>query len=220
MAKPKHTHREAAAAAGAVPPQPLVDAAEAQARRAARVVRQQAARAAADRQRRMAQLRTGALIAAGIVLVGGLLGFVALREAGKPGDAVVQQPSPHLASLDTPHTPYSTQPPTSGPHTKGLPAWGVATTPVPYMLQVHGLEDGGVVISYQPSLAADTVTQLATLAGSYSSKIILTPDPNIGVPIVVTAWGRIQRFPQYDETGLRRFIDAFRGVDHHQDSGS
>ena len=64
------------------------------------------------------------------------------------------------------------------------------------------------------------MTKLTTLAGSYSSKIILTPDPNSGVPIIVTAWGRIQRFPQYDETALRRFIEAFRGVDHHQDSGS
>lgn len=220
MAKAKSQQRGAAATAGAGRPKPSVDEAETQARRTARVARQQAARAAADRQRGMAQLRMGALIAAVVLLVGGLLGFVALREAGKPGEAVAQQPSPHLASLTTPHTPYSTQPPTSGPHTSALPAWGAATTSVPYELQVHGLEDGGVVISYEPSLDPGTVTQLTTLAGSYSSEVILTPDPNISVPIIVTAWGRIQRFPQYDESGLRRFIDAFRGVDHHRDSGS
>ena len=189
-------------------------------RRAARLARQEQARAAAERHRRRILFRNGALAAGVILVVGGLLAAAVLREISKPGEAVGQQPSSHIASLTSPHAAYSTDPPTSGPHVGELPAWGVATTPVPKELQVHGLEDGAVIISYQPNLDTATVAQLTALTNSYSTRIVLTPESGLADPIILTAWGRLQRFPQYDEPGIRRFIDAFRGVDHHQDSGS
>ncbi|MGI8586316.1 MAG: DUF3105 domain-containing protein [Chloroflexia bacterium] len=189
-------------------------------RRLADLARRQEARAEAASRRRKARLRKAAVVAAVLLVVGGLLATAILREAGKPGDSVGQQPSPHIAGLIAPHAPYSTDPPTSGPHVKELPAWGAATTPVPKELQVHGLEDGGVIISYQPSLDPAMIAKLTALTGGYDSKLILTPEPGLGTSIVLTAWGRMQRFPQYDEAGIRRFIEAYRGVDHHQESGS
>ena len=43
---------------------------------------------------------------------------------------------------------YRTDPPTSGPHLNQVPPWGVAATPIAKELQVHALEDGGVIIHY------------------------------------------------------------------------
>jgi len=189
-------------------------------RRAARLAQKEQARIVAARRQRRARLRTGALIAAVPLVLGGLLAWLLVREMGKPGEATGQQPSPHIAALTTAHASYNTDPPTSGPHVSQVPPWGAATTPVPKELQVHALEDAGVIISYNPTLAPATLAQLQTLVGSYAKEVILTPAPGLSAPIITTAWGRLQRFPQYDEPALRRFIDAYRGIDHHQDSGS
>ena len=97
---------------------------------------------------------------------------------------------------------------------------GITTTPVPKEAQVHALEDGGVLIHYQPTLDPLTLAKLTALTARYESQVILNPAPDLAQAIVVTAWGRMQRFPTYDEQGLQRFIAAFRGRDHHPDSGS
>ena len=47
------------------------------------------------------------------------------------------------------HTrPYNSEPPTSGPHLPYIAPWGIHTRPIPNELQVHNLEDGGVMVQY------------------------------------------------------------------------
>jgi len=162
----------------------------------------------------------GAIGTVVVLIVGGLLVAALWREANLPGESVGQQASPHLASVDSPHAPYRTDPPTSGPHVAQVPPWGESPTAIAKELQVHALEDGGVVISYPPTLDPALVAKLGTLVAGYSAKVILAPAPGLPTAVVATAWGRMARFSQYDEAGLRRFIDAFRGTDHHQQSGS
>ena len=216
MSKSKPAPRPAAPTAAPSRAAAAIDAE----RRAARLAQKEQARIVATRRQRQARLRTGALIAAVTLVVGGLLGWLLVRELGKPGAATGQQPSPHIAGITTAHAPYNTDPPTSGPHVNQVPPWGVATTPVPKEIQVHALEDAGVIISYDPNVAPATLAQLQALVAGYAKEVILTPAPGLSAPVIATAWGRLQRFPQYDEPALRRFIDAYRGIDHHQDSGS
>ena len=158
----------------------------------------------------------GALLA---VLVGGMVAFY-LNEAGKPGEAVTQQPSPHIKNAGDPHAAYNSDPPTSGPHLPETAPWGVSTTPVPKESVVHNLEDGGVVINYRPDLDQATVDRLAELTSGYNSDVLMAPYPGLSSAIVLTAWGRIDRMAAYDEARLKRFIEAFRGRDHHRDSGT
>lgn len=204
-------------AANVVDSQPL--AARDEERRAARLARQQAMQEAAERRRRARRVRRLAIISGVLlVVVGGSLAMY-WRDANKPGEGVAQQPSPHLKpGYDPPK--YLSDPPTSGPHLDRTAIWGVSTTPITKELAVHNLEDGGVIINYQPDLDQATVDRLTDVADSYDAHVLMAPYPGLSHPIVLTAWGRIDRLEVMDEARMRRFIDAFRGIDHHGQSGS
>jgi hypothetical protein len=189
-------------------------------RRAARLQRQEQARAAAARRRQMLRLRNIGIGVAALVLIVAGIAVAVINEANKPGQGFAMDASPHIATVDSPHLPYSTDPPTSGPHVPQVPNWGIHSQPIAKELQVHGLEDGGVIINYQPNLDKAVVAQLEQLTSSYESEVIVAPYENLSSPIVLTAWIRMQKFDTFDEAGIRRFIDAFRGIDHHGESGT
>jgi len=178
---------------------------------------EQAARVA--QRRRSRALRRYALAAVVVlVLVGAAYAYYRYQE-NLPGDAVTQMRSPHIGEKES--TPeYSTDPPTSGPHLQRVAEWGIRSDPVSKVEMVHNLEDGGVVISYRPDLDKATVDQLAKLADSYDTDVLMAPYLDLSHPIVLTAWRRIDRLDQLDEGRIRSFVDAYRGMDHHGESGS
>ncbi len=189
-------------------------------KREARMQRQALARASAERRRRMKRLRgIGIAVAVALVLAGAVTAYF-ISEANKPGQGVGQQLSSHVKDVNTQHAPYDSDPPTSGPHVPETVPWGVSATPVVKEFMVHNLEDGGVVISYKPDLDKATVDLLANLTRSYDTDVLMAPYPGLSNPIVLTAWGRIDRMDAFDEARLKRFISAFKGIDHHKDSGS
>jgi uncharacterized protein DUF3105 len=213
-----------AARAATAPAPPQAEAAEIARRetdrRAARMERQEAARAAATARRRQTQIRNIGIIAAIVIVVAVLFGLAALREANKPGEYVAMMPSSHIPTAQTPHAAYNSDPPTSGPHINLVPAWGIHDQPIDKEFQLHALEDGGVVINYKPGIDQATLDKLKALTESYPDKVDLIPYPNLSNPIVLTAWTRIQRFDTFDESNIRRFIDAYKGIDHHGESQS
>jgi hypothetical protein len=88
-------------------------------------------------------------------VVGGIMslilvafGAAVFADSRQPGKEVESLGNEHIASIDAPHKPYNTDPPTSGPHVGSLAPWGVSQEPIPDELQVHNLEDGGVAIQY------------------------------------------------------------------------
>ena len=101
-----------------------------------------------------------------------------------------------------------------------VPPWGISPTQIRDELLVHALEDKGVVVSYDPNIDAATLAKLAGVVQGYDNEVILAPYKGLSNPIVVTAWTRIQRFDAFDEAGMRRFIDAYKGIDHHGESQS
>jgi hypothetical protein len=148
------------------------------------------------------------------VLAVGIFAYRALTKE-YPGRAVPTLGNQHIASVDTPHVPYNTRPPTSGPHLPYLASWGIHDQPIPDELQVHNLEDGGVVVQYHCRDCDALVAQLRTLVSRYPDKVILAPYPQMDARIALTAWGRIDTFNDFDEQRIVRFIEAFRGIDHH-----
>ena len=81
------------------------------------------------------------------VLAAVVVGYFAYRaQANLPGVQFVDQGNLHVASPDTPHEKYNSDPPTSGPHLPYIAPWGVHTRPIVRELQVHNLEAGGVVV--------------------------------------------------------------------------
>lgn len=179
------------------------------------------------RERQQSVRALGALIAIFLVVGGAALAFY-LREILKPWEEVPLMPSYHLKSGDEAHPPYTTDPPTSGPHIGSLPDWGVHTEPITKELAIHSLEDAGIVINYRPDLDKATVDRLAALTTSYTNLInedsldnhvVMAPYPGLSHPIVLTAWRHIYRLSEFDERGIRAFIDTFKNIDHHVESG-
>ena len=150
--------------------------------------------------------------------------------AAEPGTSVPSQGNIHVESLDVPHVPYNSNPPTSGPHLPFLAPWGIHHSPIPKELQVHNLEDGGVVIQYKCTDCPELVTKLERLVQGYLQQadeekkkngftrhdhILLAPYPGMDATIALTAWGRIDKLNQYDEQRIKSFIEAYIGIDHH-----
>ena len=165
----------------------------------------------------MASVRRGVAIGIGVVV--GLLATGSAPEGvaeGEPGRAVPTQDGPHLQSPGSPHPPYNSIPPTSGPHVPWLAPWGVHRIPIPWEVQVHNLEDGGVIIHYRCDRPCpDAVATLERIVGEYPTQVILAPERRLETAIALTAWGRLETMEAPDEPSIRRFIEAYRGIDHN-----
>ena len=161
------------------------------------------------------RLQWGAGIAVALAVVAAVVGYFAYRAvADLPGTFVPSQGNAHVQFASDPHPPYNSDPPTSGPHLEYIAPWGIHTRPVPKELQVHNLEDGGVVVQYNCD-CPDLVEKLAAAVKRYKDHVILAPYPGMKSKIALTAWTRIDTFDEFDEARIVRFIEAYRGIDHH-----
>ena len=215
VAKPKPTAAQAEALA-----------AQEAAKREARMQRQAQTRAEVARRQRMQKLRTYGIVGLVALVVIAIFAYFILRDFGKPGEFIpIMADRTHITKPTDPHVAYSTDPPTSGPHTIDVPAFSVYTdqSQLPVEKQVHGLEDGGVIVNYKPDLDKPTVDKLTSLVQLYENtpgkqRVILSPYAGLKNSIVLTSWGRMQRFDTYDEPNIRAFIDAYVNIDHHEGS--
>jgi uncharacterized protein DUF3105 len=153
--------------------------------------------------------------AVAVVIIAVVVGYFAYRAtADLPGTKMADQGNRHLQTAADPHEPYNSDPPTSGPHLPYIAPWGVHTRPIPRELQVHNLEDGGIVVQYNCE-CPDLVAKLRGVVEKYDKQVILAPYPGMPSTIALTAWTRIETLPAFDEKRIRRFIEAYRGIDHH-----
>jgi hypothetical protein len=167
----------------------------------------------AQRRRRQWATVIGVVAVAAVIV-----GYLAYRAvADLPGTLVLDLGNAHIQTAGEPHVPYNSDPPTSGPHLPYLAPWGIHTEPITKELQVHNLEDGGVVIQYNcPSSCPDLVDKLKVIVQRYADRVVLAPYPGMKTRIALTAWTRIDAFDAFDEARVVRFIQAYRGIDHHK----
>jgi hypothetical protein len=166
--------------------------------------------------RRPQRRRRWAPVAIVVVLViAVVVGYFAYRAtADLPGVKMPDQGNRHLQTASDPHETYNSDPPTSGPHLPYIAPWGVHTRPIPRELQVHNLEDGGVLVQYSCE-CPDLVAKLRGMVEKYDKHVILAPYPGMPSTIALTAWTRIETLPTFDDKRIRRFIESYRGIDHH-----
>ena len=161
------------------------------------------------------------LVATGLsvaVVAAALVGYWAYRAAADlPGMKLADLGNAHIQLVTEPHVPYNSDPPTSGPHMPYIAPWGIHTEPIVKELQVHNLEDGGVMVQYHCATACpDLVAKLAEIVRRYETQVILAPYPGMRTRIALTAWTRLDAFDDLDEARIVRFIRAYRGIDHHK----
>src|SRR5438093_2793155 len=167
--------------------------------------RQPRARRWISRRQRLILAATTAVVVAVVV------GYFAYRAAANlPGVLMPDQGNLHIPTADSPHEPYNSDPPTSGPHLPYIAPWGVHTRPIPPPLQVHNLEDGGVLVQYNCE-CPELVEKLRAIVRRYDRHVILAPYPPMKSRIVLTAWTRLEAFEEPDEQRTVRFIEASQG---------
>ena len=159
----------------------------------------------------------------GILLLAGAGFWAYTNWATTPtGEFIRSMGNRHLTSSQVVLTTYNSDPPTSGPHLPSVARWGIHERPIPKELQVHNLEDGGVLVQYNCDRAnqecRELVDKLAKIVRPYNHAI-LAPYPGMTQKIALTAWTRIDKFNDFDEKRIVRFIDAYIDMDHHPRRG-
>ena len=145
----------------------------------------------------------------------GLVLWQGIRPAA--GEAIpVMAATTHIA-VDSDPGQYNSDPPTSGPHYPEEAREGFYDSnnyqfPAGYL--VHNLEHGYVIFWYNcdlldesscTNLKAQIKTTMDDLGGT---KLIAYPWPSQDAPLVITSWGRLQRFEAFDSEQAKAFYRA------------
>lgn len=118
------------------------------------------------------------------------------------------QEGSHLIGDAAPPVPYSSSPPTSGWHASGRPIdFAAYVEPVSEPDQVQALEQGGVVVAYDPALPDDQVGGLNLIPGEVD-RVVVTPYPDAPAPVTMTAWGVLQACDAVTAADVAAFRDA------------
>jgi hypothetical protein len=126
-------------------------------------------------------------------------------------------PAEKLSGPLSPHSPYSTNPPTSGAVLPWAADWGTHSLPVPLPLQTHNLLDGGVVIQYRcPEACPDLVAKLQSVAET-QDRVLVAPYPWASSRLTLTAWGQMEQLESFDLERVHGFIEAHSGKHQHTD---
>jgi len=181
--------------------------AEKRARREERKIAEAQAKATAARKKK---IRTGLIVAAGILIVGTAGFFIVQKAIPEELTGVAKQTNngrSHVTNTET--VPYATATPTSGTHSAGSAGCGIFGQAYPPEIAVHGLEHGAVVIWYQPSLDASVVNDLASMVRQFDDRVILSPNFGLTDPVVATAWTRSKSYSGADAE-IPSFIETYR----------
>ena len=173
-----------------------------------------------EKQRRAAAIQRWLAYFVGVLLLAGVGYWAYGRWAGGlPGEFLPSLGNRHLGPLEIGITQYNSDPPTSGPHLPSIARWGIHEIPIPKELQVHNLEDGGVIVQYNCQQTSEEcralVEKLARIVRRYDHAI-LAPYPGMSHTIALTAWSRIDKFNDFEEARIAKFIDSYINIDHHK----
>jgi len=150
-----------------------------------------------------------------------VLGIIGLLVWQSAEPAVGEEVSimPDTSHIETDSDPgiYNSDPPTSGPHyaqeaDAGFFDSNIYTYPAGYL--VHNLEHGYVIFWYNCNLLDETSCsnlklQIRSVMDELGGvKMIAYPWDSIDVPLVMTSWGRLQRFETFDADQARAFYRA------------
>lgn len=170
-----------------------------------------------EKERRQKRIKNLIWVGIGVAVLG-VLGFMVFQGVRpQAGEAVpVMVSSPHIPT-DTDPGEYNSDPPTSGLHYASAAEAGfydenIYTYPAGYL--VHSLEHGYVIFWYNCDIldeagCSELKSQIRSVMDEFGGvKLIAYPWPTIDVPLVMTSWGRLQRFETFDTEQARAFYRA------------
>ena len=175
------------------------------------------------RQARRQRTIIAVWVAVGVAFLA-MLAYLVWQEAQpeiRPGaDVPILQPD-HIP-VGSPHAPYNSEPPTSGPHYDSPAQAGFYEEAPPDEQLVHNLEHGHVIIWYNCSdLSEEGCTELKeqireVMSRSGNSnitgtlKLVAVPRPSLDTRLALTSWGRLHTMDEFDRQTIQDFIRYFR----------
>lgn len=140
---------------------------------------------------------------------------------GLMGDEVAIASSSHVPANTVPG-PYASNPPAGGTHfDDDYPAKFfqesdlAALEPHPEGYLVHSLEHGYVIFWYNCQVAGTDCPSLKqtiqnVMDETGNTKLIAFPWADMDVPLAMTSWGRILKFPKADSVKMKQFVERNR----------
>ncbi|HLE49697.1 MAG TPA: DUF3105 domain-containing protein [Patescibacteria group bacterium] len=111
-------------------------------------------------------------------------------------------------SLKTPVT-YNTNPPTSGDHFAEAESWGVNEKEVEDKAAIHGLEHGGIWITYK-DIDEESTKILEEIGRENSGSVIVSPRSGNEAKISVASWGRLMKLDVVDKALIQKYIATYK----------
>jgi len=167
-----------------------------------------------DRQRKQ-KIKSGLIWGGTGVVVLAIIALV-ISQSVRPtaGESIpIMVSDPHIP-VDSDPGQYNSDPPTSGPHYAEEARAGFFDNnnyqfPAGYL--VHNLEHGYVIFWYNCDLLDESgctnlKEQIKTIIDDLGGvKLIAYPWPSLDVPLVLTSWGRLQRFETFNAEQAKAF---------------
>ena len=103
---------------------------------------------------------------------------------------------------------YANYPPIGGAHNQAWATCGFYSSPVPLVNAVHSMEHGGVWVTFSPDISQAELKVIIAATGS-SPFVLASPYPNLGAPIVLSAWTRQLRLDSTSDPRFAKFISTY-----------
>jgi len=180
----------------------------------------------ASQSRKRQQRKSSIIIWGGVVFaIVAILGFLLWRAFRPATGEAVSIPADYETHIQegTPPGQYPSDPPAGGVHyANDFPAQFYQETDVeslpeyPEGYLVHNLEHGYVIFWYNCAMLdeagctqlKDDIQQVMDEFDGF--KVIAFPWKSLDVPLVMTSWGRLQRFENFNLSQARAFVKANR----------
>jgi hypothetical protein len=167
-----------------------------------------------QRQKLISNLISGGIGVAVLAVIGFFV-WQGVRPAAGESFPIMTS-SPHIATNTDPGQ-FNSDPPTSGLHypeeaDTGFYDENIYTYPAGYL--VHNLEHGYIFFWYNcdlldESACSELKSQIRSVMDELGgTKLIAYPWPSLDVPVVMTSWGRLQRFETFDAEQAKAFYRA------------
>ncbi len=102
---------------------------------------------------------------------------------------------------------YQTNPPTSGDHLSLAENWGVYKEEIEDKAAVHGLEHGGIWISYK-NIDDESIEKLRNIGKDNPQSVIVSPRSKNDSNVVVASWGKMMELESVDEVLIQKYINT------------
>lgn len=152
-----------------------------------------------------------AVLAGGVVFISRQSEPQTPEEQNLLGEYIPEQGREHIDPGQG-HAPYSSNPPTSGPHYLGPAEVSIYDNELADEQLIHNLEHGHVWITYKTSSAsAELIEKLKGTVQENSRLVVLTPREANDSLIALASWTRLLKLDQFDKEKIVDFIKTNRG---------